>query len=136
MKLVLSTLVNLQYMAFKHCISFATCMALNFGCNWFRITPDIVSKLCSPPSEVAVLFYSNLSRLPFLGQDVDLDLLHFTGFNLEHTVLFLCHIFNQRSMTDRKIKRSHGCCFGLNNFSPIPLKFSFHMNTKSELLQS
>ena len=34
-----------QYMAFKHCISFATDLAGNFGCNRFRITPDIVSKL-------------------------------------------------------------------------------------------
>ena len=29
-------------MAFKHCISFATYFAANFGCNQFRITPDIV----------------------------------------------------------------------------------------------
>ena len=34
-----------HYMAFKHCISFATYLAANFGCNRFRITPDIVSKL-------------------------------------------------------------------------------------------
>ena len=34
-----------HYMAFKHHISFATYLAANFGCNQFRITPDIVSKL-------------------------------------------------------------------------------------------
>ena len=34
-----------HYMDFKHHISFATDMAANFGCNRFRITPDIVSKL-------------------------------------------------------------------------------------------
>ena len=48
---------------------------------------------CAPPSEVAVLFYLNLSRCPFLGQVVDLDLLLSvlcTGFNLEDAVLFLC----------------------------------------------
>ena len=37
--------VNAGYMAFKHSISFATNLAANFGCNRFRITPDIVSKL-------------------------------------------------------------------------------------------
>ena len=68
---------------------------------------------CAPPSEVAVLFDSNLSRRPFLGQVVDLDLLLCTGFDLEHAVLFLCHIFTQRRMNDRKIEQSDGCCFGL-----------------------
>ena len=37
-----------HYMAFKHHISFATDLAPNFGCDRFRITPDIVSKhLCA-----------------------------------------------------------------------------------------
>ena len=31
-----------HYMAFKHLVSFATNLAANFGCNLFRITPDIV----------------------------------------------------------------------------------------------
>ena len=34
-----------HYMAFKHRILIATDLAANFGCNQFRITPDIVSKL-------------------------------------------------------------------------------------------
>ena len=34
-----------HYMAFKHHISFAINLAANFGCNWFRIMPDIFSKL-------------------------------------------------------------------------------------------
>ena len=34
-----------HYMAFKHRISSATDLAANFGCDRFRITPDIVSKL-------------------------------------------------------------------------------------------
>ena len=67
---------------------------------------------CAQPSEVAVLFYSNLSRLPFLGQVVDLNLLLCTGFNLEHAVLFLCHGFTQRLMNGSKIERSNGRCFG------------------------
>ena len=49
---------------------------------------------CSPPFAVPVLsrFYLNLSRLPFLGEVVDVDLLLCTGFNSEHAVLFLYHI--------------------------------------------
>ena len=70
------------------------------------------SRFCAPPSEVAVLFDSNLSRRPFLGQVVDLDLLLCTGFDSEHVVLFLCHIFTQRPMNDRKIERSDGRGFG------------------------
>ena len=81
---------------------------------------------CAPPSEVAVLFYSNLSRRPFLGQVVDIDLLLCTGFNSEHVVLFWCHILAQRRMNDRKIKQSNGRCLGRRqlladskkNFSP------------------
>ena len=53
---------------------------------------------CAPQSEVAVLFDSNLSRCPFLGHVIDLDPLLCTGFDLEHAVLFLCHIFTQRPM--------------------------------------
>ena len=104
-----------HYMAFKHCISFATDLAANFGCDRFRITSDIVSKLLLAAiwtSEVTVMFYLNLSRRPFLGQVVDWDLLLCTGFDWEHAVLFLCHFFTQRPMTDRKIERSDGCCFG------------------------
>ena len=37
------------------------------------------SSFCSPPSQVAVLLYWNLSSLPFLGQVVDFDLLFCTG---------------------------------------------------------
>ena len=59
-----------------------------------------------------MLFDSNLSRRSFLGQVVDLDLLLCTGFDSEHAVLFLCHIFTQRPMNDRKIERSDGRGFG------------------------
>ena len=59
------------------------------------------------PSEVAVLFYANLSRCPFLGQVVALDLMLCTGFNLEHDVLFLCYMFIQRPMTHQKIEWSN-----------------------------
>ena len=55
----------------KHHILFATNKGATFGGNWFRIMPDIVSKLCASSSEVAVLFKSNLCRRPFLGQLVN-----------------------------------------------------------------
>ena len=75
-KLVLSTLVTSNI-----CILFATILAANFGCYWFRITlievdseslPDIISKLL----RAAILFDSNLSRRPFLRQVMDLGALH------------------------------------------------------------
>ena len=52
-----------------------------------------------------MLFDSNLSRRPFLGQVVDLDLVLCN--------LFLCHLSNQRPMAGRKMERSDGCGFGL-----------------------
>ena len=95
-------LVSGHYMAFKHHISFATNLAANFGCNQFRIMPDIVSKhlIAAIGSCCAVQFESE--QTPFLGQVVDLDLLLCTGFNSEHAVFSLCHIFTQRPMNDQK----------------------------------
>ena len=75
---------------------------------------------CAPPSEVTALFDSNLSKRPVLGQVVDTDLLLCTGFDSEHAVLFLCHIFAKRRMNDRKIERSDGRGLVGNNFSLIP----------------
>ena len=93
---------------------------------------------CTKPSEVAVLFNSNLSRSPFFGHVVS-NMLLCTGFHLEQENLFLCYIFTERPMTDRKIEPSNGCYFGQQQplkFSfhmkkkPVPLKFSFHMKKK------
>ena len=70
-------------------------------------------KFCAQPSEVTVLFDSDLSRGPFLGYVIDLDLLLCIGINLEHPVLFLCHIFTQRPIADRKMERSDGRYFVL-----------------------
>ena len=83
--------------AFKHCISFATDLAANFGCYPLRIMSDIVSKLLRL---AAVLFDWNLSRLPFLGHVIYLDLLLCTGFNLDHAVLLLCHNCTQSPIND------------------------------------
>ena len=77
-----------------------------------RLTSFPSLSFCTQQSEVALLFNLNLSRLPFLRQVVDLDLLLCIGFNLEHVVLFLCHSSTQRPMNDWKIERSNGCSFG------------------------
>ena len=121
-KLVLSTLVT----------TWLSNIALHLRPIWLQtlVAIDSESRLksfpsfCVPPSEVAVLFYSNLSRRPFLGQVVDLDLMLCTGFNSEHAVLFLCYIFTQRPMI---LSEATGAALVGNNFSPMPSKFSFHM---------
>ena len=106
-KLVLSTLVT----------PWLSNIAFHLRPIWLQtlVVIDSESRLTSfpsfcapaaPPSEVAVLLDSNLSRRPFLGQVVDLDLLLCTEYDSEHAVLFLCHIFTQIPMTDRKIERS------------------------------
>ena len=69
-KLNLSTLVSGHYMAFKHSISFATYLAANFGCNRFRIMPDIVSKILRAAiwSCCAVRFESEQTPFPRTGR--------------------------------------------------------------------
>ena len=85
-------------------------------------------------SSSAVRFDSNLSRRPFLGQVVDTDLLLCTGFDSEHAVLFLCHIFTQRPINDRKIERSDGRGLGRQQLLADSMEISFqvHMKKKSD----
>ena len=45
-------------------------------------------RLSTLPAGVAALFHWNMSRLPFLGQVVDLDLLLCTGLDLDHACWF------------------------------------------------
>ena len=87
--------------------------------------------ICAQLSEVVALFDWNMSRRPFLGQVVDSDLLLFTGFNLEHAVLFLRHTFTQEPMNDRKIEWSYGRCFGRQQLLADSIKnFISHENKK------
>ena len=110
MRLHLSTLVT----------TWLSNIAFHLRPIWLQTLAEIDSEscltsfpsFCAPPSEVAVLYDSNLSRRPFLGQVVDLDLLLCTGFDSEHAVLFLCHFFTQKPITDGKIERSDGRGFG------------------------
>ena len=64
---------------------------------------------------------------------IDTDLLLCTGFHLEHAILFLCHIFAQRRMNDRKIEQSNGCCLGWQQLLAYSMEISFHMKKKSDL---
>ena len=75
----------------------------------------------------------NLGRRPDPEQVIDLDLLICTGLNPEHVFLFLCHIFTQRPMNNRKIERSSGVCFGWQKLLANSPKFSFHMKKKIDL---
>ena len=83
-------------------------------------------RFCAPPSEVAVLFDSNLSRGPFLGQVVDFDVLLCTGFDPEHEDLFLCYILTQRPETDQKIERSDRRGIGWQKLRQFYRKFISH----------
>ena len=58
-----------HYMAFKHCISFVTDLAANFGCDRIRIMPDIVSKLLRTTiwSSCAVQFEPEQTPFPRTG---------------------------------------------------------------------
>ena len=67
----------------------------------------------------------SLCRRPFLRQLVDLDQLLCTGFNSEPAVFFLCHIFTQRPMSDSKIERSDGLCFGQQQLLVDSMRTSF-----------
>ena len=54
-----------HYMAFRHHISFVTDLAANFGCNGFRITPDIVSKLSRAAMESSCAVWFKSEQMPF-----------------------------------------------------------------------
>ena len=59
-------------------ISFVTDFAANFDCNWFRIMPDIVSKLLCTAiwSSCAVLFKSEQMPFPRTGHQLRSAALH------------------------------------------------------------
>ena len=79
---------------------------------------------CAPPSEVAVLFNSNMSRRPVLRQVVNLDLPLCTRFNLEHAVTLLFCSYVIFLLRDcwliERLSEPMGMALVCNNFSPIP----------------
>ena len=107
-KLVLSTLVT----------SWLSNIAFHLRPIWLQTLVAIDSescltsfpRFCAPPSEVAVLFDSNLSRRPFFGQVVDLDQLLFVPMS------YFCEAM--------------GAALVNNNFSPIPQKLLFHVKKR------
>ena len=131
-KLVLSTLVTI----------WLSNIAFHLQLIWLQTLVVIDSESCqisfpsfyAQPSEVSMLFYSNLSTRPFLGQesqDVNLDLLLCTGFDLGQAALFLCHIFTQKPFNDRKIERSYGRCAGRQQLLANSIEnFSSHEEKK------
>ena len=83
-----------------------------FGFNRFRIMPDNVSKFMRFAiwSRCAVLFESEQMPFSLTGLQFRSASLH--KFDWEHAVLFLCHIFTQTPMNDRKMEWSDEQSFG------------------------
>ena len=105
-------------------ISFATDLAANVGCDRFRIMPDIVSKLLRAAIWISCVVQLESEQTPFprTARRPRPAALH-SGFDSEPAVLFLCHIFTQRSMNDHKIEPSYammGAALVGNNFWSIP----------------
>ena len=129
-------------MTFKHCISFATNLASNFDCNWFRIKPDIVSKLlCAAiwsccAAQFKSEFKSEQTPFPQTGHWFRSALLLCTGFGL-HRIWFWtwgCVPMSYFLLRDQwLIERLSKALVG-KNFSPIPSKFSFQLKKENWLV--
>ena len=84
---------------------------------------------CTLPSEVAVLFNSNLSRRPFLEQVIDLDQFRTCCF------VPMSYFYSEtiaQPMTDRKIERSNGHCFGLQQLFANSIEVFISHEKKSD----
>ena len=107
-----------HYMAFKHSILFATHLAANLVVIYTESFQTLFPSFSTPSSEVAVLWDSNLNRLPFLRQVIKLDLLHGTGFIPIQFRTFgfapvLVLLRDQGNwMNDQTIEQSDEHCFG------------------------
>ena len=99
-------------MAFKHRISFAIDLAASFGCNRFRITPDIVSKILRAAiwRRCAVQFESEQTPFPQTCLWFRPAALYRIWFGTCCFVPMSC--FYSEIMTYREIERSDGRCFG------------------------
>ena len=84
--------------------------------------------VCSQPSEVAVLFYWNLNRRPFLRQVVDFDLLLCTGFNLQHADLFLSMILLRDQWIIEILSEVRNTALVSKTFSQNPSKIDLIRN--------
>ena len=129
-----------RYMAFTHSISFATDLAANFGCNRFRITPDIVSKLLRAAiwSHCAVQFESEQTPFPRTGGKFSLIIIQSRGEfqtccfaqDLIWNMLFgsyVIFLLRDQWLIER-LSDAMGAALVGSNSLPIPPKFSFHSN--------
>ena len=87
------------------------------------------SSFFAPPSEVAVLFNSNLSRRCFLGQLVDLDSLHRIRFWRGGFCSYVIFLLRDQWLIER-LGEAMGSVLVCNKFLPIPSTVSFHMKKK------
>ena len=123
LKLVLSTLVTtwpLNIAFHLRPIWLQTLVAINS--EWCKTS---FPSFCEPPSKVAVLFNSNLSRRPFLAQVVDFRKMLFCSY-----VIFLLRdiFFLLRDLwLIERLSEAMGAALVCNNFSPIPSKISCYM---------
>ena len=119
-------------MVFKHHISFATNLAANYDCNRFKITPYIVSKLlrrhlkslrCSIKIWADALSSDRSSIQTCCFAQDSIQNMQFCSY-----VIFL---LRDQWLIER-LSEEMGAALVGNNFSPIPSKFSFHMEKKSD----
>ena len=103
-----SSLHGFQMLHF-HATDSRSCLAANFGFNWFRTMPDIVSQLLHTAiwSCCAVQFKSDQTAFSHVS-----ICCFCTELCLEHKYLFLCPMFIQRPTNDWKIELSDESCSG------------------------
>ena len=113
--------VNAGYMAFKHRFSLRPIWLQSFGCDRFRIIPDMVSKFlhAAISSRCAQAFWFQSAQTPISRTGR-----RFRSAALHRTRLGTCGFgpityFTQRPMNDRKIGRSDGRGLVGNIFLPI-----------------
>ena len=96
--------------AFKHTISFATVLAANFGCNQFRIMPEIVAKLM-------LAAQCPMSPLKWLCCSIGIwfrsAALHSTKDSIRKILICFYVLFLLgEPINDWKIEQNDGLCFG------------------------
>ena len=96
-------------------VSFATVLAENFGCNWFRLMQDIVSKLLRATiwSSCAVLFESEQTPFSRAGRRFGSAALSRIRFR-KCGFVPMSYFYSETNgwLGSKKIERSDGRCFG------------------------
>ena len=126
-----------HYTAFKHCISFATNLAANFGCYWFRITPDVVSKLLCAANWSCCAVPFKCEQTPFLWtvrwfRPAAMQRIEFRTRGFVPMSYFYSET-NDWEKDWAKLWAQFWLGQVKNIFAPIPSKFSPHMKTENDL---